>query len=166
MKNELKCIGLLVILPLLLTTIGLFYIGDADGYKQSGVLEKTKDVFYYRGDLTTPLDEKAYGGDVVGKYFVMVNVDDVKIIAEFDNQPSKGKLLVGWLVDLQTGEMLNVGHFDENEKLQYENTIIPWIYDLMIITEQSVETADSSQDLPVGGAVLIKPAGYTSDRSF
>jgi len=38
MKQEIKRIGLFVILPLLLTTLGLLYIGEAEGFESE---EKT-----------------------------------------------------------------------------------------------------------------------------
>ncbi len=160
MKQEINRIGTLVVLPLLLATTALYFIGEADAYQRGGVLEETNDVFYYRGDLTSPHDEKAYGGEVVGKYFVMVNVDEVKIIAEFDNQPSEGKVFEVSLVDIKTGERLSVGHL-ENGELDSDEIVESWIYDLIIINEAS---SDSNQQASVGGAELTQPPKHTSSN--
>ena len=159
MKHKKTHMRLFLIFSLLVTMIGLYHIGDADAYEQSGILEKTKDVFFYRGDITEAHNEESFGGDIVGKYFVMVNTDEVKVIAEFE---SSQKALAAWLVDMETDKKISIGHFDEKGKLYHQEILTPWIYDVIIITEVN----DANQHIPVGGALLVKPQEHTSSKGF
>ncbi len=163
MKQEHRRIGILVVLPLLLTAVSLYYIGEADAYQQSGILEETKDVFYFRGDLTSSQDENPYGGDVVGKYFVMVNVDVVKVIADLDNQSFEGKVLEAWLVDFGGESMISLGTFEDNE-LNMSASMNEWIYEAIVISE--VSDNSNSPENPVGGAALEKTSKHKSNKSF
>lgn len=158
MKYKKINIRLFLVFSLLMTTIGLYYVSDADAYEQSGILQETKDVFFYRGEITAAQDGEPFGGDVIGKYFVMVNVDEVKTIAEFEFSQ---KVLELWLVDIETKEKKSIGHFKEG-KLYHQEIITPWIYDIIIITEVN----DANQYNTVGGALLVKPSEYTSSKGF
>ena len=161
MKHKKTHMRLFLIFSLLVTMIGLYHIGGADAYEQSGILEKTKDVFFYRGEITAAHNEESFGGDIVGKYFVMVNTDEVKVIAEFE---SSQNILEAWLVDMEKVWVEGKAncHFDEKGKLSHREIITPWIYDVIIITE----TSDANQHIPVGGSLLVKPQEHTSSKGF
>lgn len=158
MKYKKINIRLFLVFSLLMTTIGLYYVSDVDAYEQSGILEETKDVFFYRGEITAAQDGEPFGGYVVGKYFVMVNTDEVKVIAELEFSQ---KVLEVWLVDMETKEKKSIGYFEEG-KLYHQEIITPWIYDVIIITEVN----DANQYIPVGGALLVKSLEYTSSKGF
>ena len=160
MKNTKKVVMALgVVLGLVISPI---VISDAYAYQREGVNEETKDVFYFRGDITSPQDERPYGGDVVGKYFVMVNVDSVKIIVELDNQSLEGKLLAAWLVDFGGESKVTIGVFEDNE-LTTSKSIDEWKYEAIVISEVS---ENSSVSEFIGGAVLEKASPHKSSKSF
>ena len=50
MKQEIKRIGLFVILPLLLTTLALLYVGEAEGFESE---EKTVHALTFPTDLVS-----------------------------------------------------------------------------------------------------------------
>ncbi len=125
------------------------------------ILTKTPDTFFVRGDLTSPADDKPFGGDVVGEYFIRVNGNDIKINTEFDAAPSEGTVYEGWLVDVDTGYKLSLGQFNEqsNELFFSQEIVNPWIYNVLVISEEPMGDTDPSPDTPVGGVPLKAPFG-------
>ena len=82
---------------------------EASAIASERTLVETPDTFFIRGDLTSPADDKPFGVDVVGEYFIRVNGNDIKINTEFDAAPSEGTVYEGWLVDVETGYKLSLG---------------------------------------------------------
>ncbi len=162
MKTTKKVVMALagIVLGLIISPVAL---SEAYAYERGGVLEETKDVFYFRGDITSPQDQKPYGGDVIGKYFVMVNVDFVKIIAEFENPSLEGQVLEAWLVDFGGESKVTIGVFENNE-LATSASIDEWKYEAIVISE--VSESSSAPENPVGGAVLEKASKHKSNKSF
>ena len=162
MKTTKKVVMALagIVLGLVISPVAL---SEAYAYERGGVLEETKDVFYFRGDITSPQDQKPYGGDVVGKYSVIVNVDFVKIIAEFDNQSLEGKVLEAWLVDFGGESTITLGIFEDNELIT-SASIDEWKYEAIVISEVS-ENSNTPEN-PLGGALLEKASKHKSNKSF
>jgi hypothetical protein len=144
-----RYIGILVVLTLLLIIYSMAYFTEADGYKQSGVLEKTPQTFYMRGDLTAKTEDKPYGSHIIGDYLVIVDTETVKIAATLDNYFQK-RIFVGWLLDSNSDKMLKIGIFDNN-KLTAKLTMDIKLYDAIIVTEK-LQSRTSTMDVPVGGA--------------
>jgi len=163
MKQITKYIGLLAILPLALIALTPDLIGDADAYQQSGTLEETKETFFFRGQLTQATENSPYGGDTVGDYFVQVNVNEVKVIANLDSSQSDGKVLEAWLVDFGGKPAINLGTYEDNE-LSVSLQINEWVYEAIVISEVS-ENSNSFEN-PVGGASLEKTIKHKSNKSF
>ncbi len=117
---------------------------------------KIEGVYYLRGDLTSPINEKSFDGSVVGEYLITVNFDEVKIMAEFYNSPSQGITLEGWLVNSDDESYFNVGQFDEKNNMLkfYQKDIEPQTFVLFIITEKSESDADSNDNKSIGGAPI------------
>ena len=163
MKQISKYARLFAILPLVLIALTPDLIGDADAYQQSGVLEETKETFFFRGQLTQATEDFAYGGETLGDYFVQVNVNEVKVIANLDFSQSDGKVMESWLVDYGGKPAINLGTYEDNE-LSVSVQINEWIYDVIVISEVS-ENSDSFEN-PVGGAALEKSPKHKSSKSF
>ena len=138
-------------------------IGDADAYQQSGVLEETKETFFFRGQLTQVTENNPYGGVPVGDYFVQVNVNEVKVITNLGSSQLDGKVLEAWLVDYGGKPAINLGTY-ENNKLSASLQINEWVYDVIVISEVS-ENSDSFEN-PIGGTALEKAPKYKSSKSF
>lgn len=164
MKKNLKHIGLLSILPMLTVMIGMSNIDDVFAYKQSGILEETKDTFFFRGDLSTPEGEKPYGGDKIGDFFIQVNSDEVMVIANIDSNFIKRGTLEGWLVDFGGNQNIYLGSFNEDLKLTKTIQIKEWTYEAIIITEKLDN--DESKLAIIAGALLEKDVNYKSSKSF
>jgi hypothetical protein len=157
-----RYIGIVVVLSLLLIIFSAGYFAEADGYKQSGKLEKTPETFYLRGDLTAKTENKTYGGEIIGDYLVVVNFENVKVMATLDEY-SQSKILEGWLFDKTAEKLFNVGTFDGN-KLSSEIIVESWTYDEILIIEKLID--DSNEAIPVGGALLKKSPEYHSCKCF
>ena len=151
------------ILPLVMVALAPNYIGEADAYQQSGVLEETRETFFFRGQLTQATENNPYGGEAVGDYFVQVNVNEVKVIANLDSSQSDGKVLEAWLVDFGGKPAIYLGTFKDNE-LSVSLQINEWIYEAIVISEVS-ENSNSFEN-PVGGTALEKAPKYKSSKSF
>ena len=151
------------ILPIVMVVLAPNYIGEADAYQQSGVLEETKETFFFRGQLTQATENNPYGGETLGDYFVQVNVNEVKVIANLDSSQSDGKVLEAWLVDFGGKPAIYLGTYEDNE-LSGSLQINEWIYEAIVISEVS-ENSNSFED-PVGGAALEKAPKYKSSKSF
>jgi len=163
MNQKIKYIGLLAILPLAMVALAPDLIGDADAYQRGGILEETKEAFFFRGQLTQATDNNPYGGDPVGDYFVQVNVNEVKVISNLDSSQSDGKVLEAWLVDYSGKPAINLGTYEDNQ-LNASLQINEWIYEVIVISEVS-ENSNSPEN-PVSGAALEKAPKHKTNKSF
>ena len=160
MNKITNYIGLLAILPLFTVALSIDYIGEADagiqGIAPSDPTPKIKEAYYLRGDLTSPKNDKSFGGAVVGDYLMTVNFDEVKIIAELYNSSSQGMMLEGWLVNSDNESYFSVGEFDKKNNMLkfYQQDIEPQTFDLFIVTEKSLKDTDSSDHKSIGGALI------------
>lgn len=154
-----KHIGIITVILLLFVIFIAAYLTEADGYKQSGQLEKTPQTFYIRGDLSEKTQEKFYGGDIIGEFTIIVNVNDVKILASLDDY-TQHRIMDAWLIDSNTDQMINIGTFDGN-KLTNNITIKIWSYNVILITEK-IYDENSKIDVPIGGSLLEKEPEYKS----
>lgn len=157
-----RYVGITVVLILLLIVFASAYFAEAEGYKQSGKLEKTPQTYYMRGDLTAKTEDKPYGGTtIIGDYLVTVDTKTVKIIATLDNYAYQ-RVFDGWLLDSNSVKMLKIGNFD-NGKLRTTLTMDTISYDAIIVTEKLQSDNNSgSVDVPIGGALLEKVPEYKS----
>jgi len=141
--------------------------------------EMMKKPVSIRGDLTAPLGDKPFGGDNIGSYMIKVKDYKVRVIAKVDkskvmtdkmmedkmmdkdqSMEKEGKVLEGWLVDTQSGYKLSTGQLSERNSLVFTQKMVnPWIYDLIVITEEPVHDMDPSPHMPIGGAQLAEPFG-------
>ncbi len=151
------------VLSLVMIALAPNYIGEADAYQQSGVLEETKETFFFRGQLTQATENNPYGGETFGDYFVQVNVNEVKVIANLDSPQSDRKVMEAWLVDFGGNPAIYLGTFEDNE-LSASLQINEWIYEAIVISEVS-ENSNSFEN-PVGGAALEKAPKHKSSKSF
>ena len=68
--------------------------------------------------------------------------------------------LEGWLVDTNTDYKLSLGKVNEKGNLVFGQRMInPWIYDVLVITEEPIDDADPAPNKPVGGIKLQTPFG-------
>ena len=121
-----------------------------------------------QGELTSPSDDKPFGGDVVGKYTLSSydggSLDGkTTIYVKFDSRPSPGTVYEGWLIDADSGEKTSFGRFQENtqRQIQFFQTSVESNFnnDLIVITEEPFVDTDPAPHTPVGGAVLAKSFG-------
>lgn len=116
--------------------------------------------FMMRGELSAPSDDKPFGGDHVGTYSVRGKDNRIMIIAAVQMNPSEGKVLEGWLVDVQSGYKLSIGELGDRNNIVFMQRIVnPYIYDLLVITEEPMSDADPSPSKAVGGVQLSQPFG-------
>ncbi len=162
MKQQ-NFLAFITMAPLLAFALGANPENLAYGYQQSGTLEETKETFFFRGQLTQATENNPYGGEAVGDYFVQVNVNEVKVIANLDSSQSDGKVVEAWLVDFGGKPAINLGTYEDNE-LSVSLPINEWIYEVIVISEVS-ENSNSFEN-PVGGAALEKAPQYKSSKSF
>ena len=75
--------------------------------------------------------------------------------------PSSDMVFEGWLVDVDTGYKLSLGQFNtQNDGLFFEQDIVnPWIYNVLVITEEPVDDTNPAPNMPVGGVPLSEPFG-------
>ncbi len=163
MKQITKYIGLLAILPLALIVLTPDLIGDADAYQRGGILEETKETFFFKGQLSQATEDLPYGGETFGDYVVQVNVNEVKVIANLDSSQLDDKVMEAWLVDFGGKPAINLGTF-ENSELTTLVQISEWVYEAIVIAEVS-ENSNSSENLE-GGAALEKTTKHKSSKSF
>ena len=111
--------------------------------------------------LTSPSDDKPFGGDVVGSYYTHQLGDRTTIVVEFDSRASEGTVYEGWLVDADSGEKTSFGTFGDNRQKQLFSTSVESNFnnDLIVITEEPRNDTDPAPHTPVGGAVLGSPFG-------
>ena len=128
-----------------------------DSKMMDGMMKHTASL---RGDLTAPVGDEPFGGDVVGNYLLRAKSNIIRIIAKVTVNPSEGKVLEGWLVDTQSGYKLSTGQLSERNSLVFTQRIVnPWLYDLIVITEEPMDDTDPSPHMPIGGAKLSQPFG-------
>ena len=115
---------------------------------------------FFRGELTAPADDAPFGGEVTGDYYVRVrNNDQVRVFASIDIIPNNASL-EGWLVDTNTDYKLSLGKKKKKGNLVFGQRMInPWIYDVLVITEEPIDDADPAPNKPVGGIKLQTPFG-------
>ncbi len=162
MKQQ-KFLALFAMAPLLAIAISANSENFAYGYQQSGLNEETKETFFFRGQLTQATENNPYGGEAVGDYFIQVNVNEVRVIANLDSSQSDGKAMVAWLVDFGGEPAIFLGIFEDNE-LTTSIPINEWVYEAIILSEVS-ENSSSSEN-PLGGAALEKAPKHKSTKSF
>ena len=134
---------------------------QADALKTERGLETASTIFQ-GGDLTSPADDKPFGGDVVGDYFIRVNENDVRILAEINDPPSSGMVYEGWLVDPDSDYKLSTGQFNDQSNILFfaQEFVNPSIYNVLVITEEPIGDTDPGPTLPpVGGVPLGAPFG-------
>ena len=130
MKQQ-KFLALFAMAPLLAFALGANPENFAYGYQQSGLNEETKETFFFRGQLTQATENNPYGGEAVGDYFIQVNVNEVRVIANLDSSQSDGKAMVAWLVDFGGEPAIFLGIFEDNE-LTTSTPINEWVYEAII----------------------------------
>jgi len=163
MNQKMKYMGLFAILPLALIVLTPDLIGDADAYQRGGILEETKETFFFKGQLSQATEDLPYGGETLGDYVVQVNVNEVKVIANLDSSQLDDKVMEAWLVDFGGKPAINLGTFENNE-LTTLVQISEWVYEAIVIAEVS-ENSNSSEN-PAGGAALEKTTKHKSSKSF
>ena len=117
-----------------------------------------------QGDLTAPMDDKPFGGDVVGNYYIQVRDDRATISVRIDAKASQGTVYEGWLVDADSGVKTSFGIIQNSEHRQMGVQLTTSVEnnfnnDLVVITEEPVVDTDPAPHTPVGGAVLGNPFG-------
>ncbi len=128
-----------------------------DAKMMDGMMKHTASL---RGDLTAPIGDEPFGGDAVGNYLLKGKTNIIRIIAKVNVSPSEDKVFEGWLVDAQSGYKLSTGQLSERNSLVFTQRIVnPWLYDLIVITEEPMDDTDPSPHTPIGGAKLSQPFG-------
>ena len=117
-----------------------------------------------QGDLTSPMDDKPFGGEVVGNYYIQVRDDRATISVRVDAKASQGTVYEGWLVDADSGVKTSFGIIQNSEYRQIGVQLTTSVEnnfnnDLVVITEEPVVDTDPAPHTPVGGAVLGNPFG-------
>ena len=119
--------------------------------------------YILQGDLTAPDNGKPFGGDTVGMYSVHVTDKYSHIYVELNNGPANGMVFEGWLVDVETGDKLSTGLFNEgrHDNRGFFFLIDPeFRYDVLVITEEPIQDLDPTPSLPpVAGVPLSTPFG-------
>ncbi|MGI0048360.1 MAG: anti-sigma factor [Nitrososphaera sp.] len=112
------------------------------------------------GDLTSPAEGNPFGGDDVGDYSIVTAGHKTVVRAQADIEPSNGRVLEGWFVDMGTGYKLSLGQFRDNGSLSFEQNIVsPHTYKVIVVTEEPANDLDPNPATPVGGAELPSPFG-------
>ncbi len=157
-KTQERIALMALIMGVIATPIAFDQAADAIEPNRFGTV--TPDTFYLRGDLTAPSGEAPFGGEEVGDHLVRVNGNQISIVTSFDANPSAGMVYEGWLVDMATGYKLSLGEFDAQNNLFFSQAIVnPWIYDVLVITEEPIEDTDPAPNKPVGATLLPEPFG-------
>lgn len=69
-------------------------------------------------------------------------------------------VLEGWLVDMDSDYKLSLGKADSHGKITFSQPMVnPWIYDVLVITEEPIDDSDPTPNTPVGGIPLDEPFG-------
>ena len=133
---------------------------QADASHSTG--HETPGTVFFGGDITSPAGEAPFGGDTVGDYFIRINENDVRILAEINDPPSSGMVYEGWLVDPDSDYKLSTGQFNEQSNVLFfaQEFVNLSIYNVLVITEEPIGDTDPGPTLPpVGGVPLGEPFG-------
>jgi len=111
----------------------------------ANILRPSKVIVH--GDLTAPMDDKPFGGDVVGHYYIQVRDDRATISVRIDAKASQGTVYEGWLVDADSGVKTSFGIIQHSEYRQMgvqltTNVENNFNDDLVVITEEPVVDTD------------------------
>ncbi len=113
-----------------------------------------------KGDLTAPSGDAPFGGNTVGTFSISVDHSDHISITTHIKSTSSGMVQEGWLVDIDSGYKLSLGKSYDNGKLSFSQQMVnPWIYDVLVITEEPIGDSDPAPNVPVGGVLLEIPFG-------
>jgi hypothetical protein len=113
-----------------------------------------------KADLTTPSNDKPFGGEKIGDFTIKLNGNNVNIAADVNTLPSDGNVLEGWLVDAETDYKLSLGQIKENGKLSFsQNMVNPNTYNVLVVTEEPDDDIDPNAATPIGGSELQSPFG-------
>ncbi|QMU54782.1 MAG: hypothetical protein GKS07_07780 [Nitrosopumilus sp.] len=121
----------------------------------------SEDRIFIKGKLTAPADDKPFGGNIVGDYNVRVrDGEQLRVFATFENTKPDSTVLEGWLVDMDSDYKLSLGKTNAQGKLIFtERMVNPWIYDVLVITEEPIGDFDPTPNKPAGGILLEGPFG-------
>jgi len=160
MNTKTKSIALLALIFGIVMTPIIMTQADAMAVPDRPPVD-TSAAFIIRGELTAPAGDTPFGGDVVGDYLIrIVHGQNVKISTTFDSSPAEGMVHEGWLVDVDSGYKLSLGQSNAKNHLSFSQTIVnPWIYDVLVITEEPIRDTNPLPNNPVGGVLLDKPFG-------
>ena len=121
------------------------------------------DRYILQGDLTEPKNDKPFGGNYAGTYSIHVTDEYAIIHAALKSAASDGMVFEGWLVDVDTGEKLSTGTFNEATRSNSGFFFInepEFHYDVFVVTEEPRFDSDPTPTLPpVGGVPLSTPFG-------
>jgi len=128
----------------------------------ANILRPTKMVV--QGELTAPMNDKPFGGNVVGDYYLQVRDDKAIISVRVDAKATPGTVYEGWLVDADSGLKTSFGLIQDSEYRQMGVQLTTGIEksfndDLVVITEEPIVDTDPAPNTPIGGAVLGNPFG-------
>ena len=128
----------------------------------ANILRPTKMVV--QGELTAPMNDKPFGGNVVGDYYLQVRDDNAIISVRIDAKASPGTVYEGWLVDADSGLKTSFGLIQNSEYRQMGVQLTTSVEksfndDLVVITEEPIVDTDPAPHTPIGGAVLGNPFG-------
>ena len=135
---------------------------QADAIDPGKIGLETPSTIFLSGDITSPAGEAPFGGDTVGDYFIRVNENDIRILAEINDPPPSGMVYEGWLVDPDSDYKLSTGQFNEQNNMLFfaQEIVNPSIYNVLVITAEPIGDTDPSPTLPpVGGVPLGLPFG-------
>ena len=125
--------------------------------EKSMMMDKMEDTSSssMNGSLTAPAGEAPFGGNTVGTYSINVENGDHVNVTTHIKSTSSNMVLEGWLVDMDTGYKLSLGKADSHGKLMFSQPMVnPWIYDVLVITEEPIGDSDPAPNKPVGGVLL------------
>ena len=111
------------------------------------------------GDLTAPNNDKPFGGDTVGFFSIGVKDESTTIYAGLESRAPAGMVYEGWLVDVETGEKLSVGIFNEGIQRGFFALDPGFHYDVFVITEEPVLDSNPAPNRAVAGVPLDTPFG-------
>jgi hypothetical protein len=153
---SITIVALGLILPLGISS------NQADAIVPGQIGLDTSNTFFLGGDITSPNNDKPFGGEAVGDYFMRINENSIRILVEFENPASDGTVYEGWLVDVNSGYKLSLGQLNQASNMLFfaQDIVNPWIYDVLVITAEPIGDTDPSPTLPpVGGVPLSNPFG-------
>ena len=128
--------------------------------KDGHMMKDDKMMMKDNGNLTAPAGDAPFGGNIVGTYSIKVTNSDQVNVSTTIKSTSSGMVQEGWLVDMDSGYKLSLGKADSHGKLMFSQSMVnPWIYDVLVITEEPIGDSDPAPNVPVGGVLLETPFG-------